>query len=100
MALWIAQSRGGMLAAGVGLSAALLLVPGVPRVARRASAAIGAVVCAGIIFSVALIVVPGFRTLPGPLKRLEVLRTESTDVRGFEWSAAWRIAVHHPVLGT
>jgi O-antigen ligase len=98
--MWIAQSRGGMLAAGIGLAVVGLLAPGVHRRVRIAAGAAGAIVAAGVIVSAALIAVPGFRTLPGPLRHLEVLRTGSTDVRGFEWSAAWRIAMHHPVLGT
>ncbi len=98
--LWIAQSRGGMLAAGVGLAVVVLLAPGLPRVARIAAAAGGTLCVAGVIVSAALIIAPGFRNLPGPFRHLEVLRTESTDVRGFEWSAAWCITLHHPVLGT
>jgi O-antigen ligase len=98
--LWIAQSRGGMLAAGIGVAVVVLLAPGLPRAARIAAAGGGALFVAGVFVSAALIIAPGFRSLPGPFRHLEVLRTDSTDVRGFEWSAAWRITLHHPLLGT
>lgn len=96
-ALVLTRSRGGVLAAGVGvLAVALLLRSLLPRLVRSLFwPAVGL----GVAAVLAVLLVPGFARVSG-LNRTDLLRTESLEVRGREWATATKVFMDRPVLGT
>lgn len=97
VALWFTQSRSGMIAAGAGLAFAVaVLGRAVPRVIR-------AVVAAGVVIAAVLAVLvvwhPGSAQPPGPLRDIDVLRTESVRFRWYSWVSGWRMFTDSPVVG-
>lgn len=83
------RSRGGLLAAAVGV--AVLAVAERDRIPRRAWLGAGAVV--GIVVAVVAV-------RPSLIERTELLRTESVEARGRQWAGAWEVFLDAPVLGT
>ncbi|HLF69688.1 MAG TPA: O-antigen ligase family protein [Actinomycetota bacterium] len=97
LALWFTQTRGGFIAAGVGLLVlAFLNRHRLPRWAQ-----IAALVAVGLATIVAVLVLwhPGSDKPPGPLARVEALRTGTFEVRTFYWTTAFKIFLKHPVAG-
>lgn len=98
VALWYTQSRGGMIAAVVGLGVmALASRPGPSKWAK------GAVALAIALVAVASVVVvwhPGADAPPEQLAGIEQLRTKTLGFRLAFWSAAGRIFADHPLVGT
>lgn len=98
LALWYTQTRGGMIAAAAGLAAmGYMHRDHLPRWATRAA------VFAVALFTAVLVLVlwhPGSDRPPGPLAKIEALRTNTVDDRRYSWTTAWRIFLDHPVKGT
>jgi len=100
LGIWCTQSRGAMVATAV--SVAVLAWALAPRGTPARRVAVGAAtVVAGVVFALATlaIVAPAADRWPGPFARLDVLRSESAQVRHYEWSAAVRATVDRPILG-
>jgi O-antigen ligase len=96
--LWATQSRSGMLGAAAG---AALIALGTPSRWRRLLA-VGCVAWAAVVAVFAVVVLwhPGMDSAPGGLADRQVLRTESLVIRGGEWSAAERVWLSRPLIGT
>jgi tetratricopeptide (TPR) repeat protein len=98
LALWFTQTRGGMIAGGVGVAVmAFMYLKKLPRWVQ--------VVAAGTAIAVAglgAIVLLGSKSgvAPGPLAQGHTFSTDTFKVRTYYWGTAWRIFVHHPVVGT
>lgn len=98
VAVWYTQSRGGMIAAVVGLGVmALASRPGPSRWAKRAVALAAALVA---VASVVVVWHPGADAPPEQLAGIEQLRTKTLGFRLAYWSAAGRIFADHPGVGT
>lgn len=98
VALWLTESRGGLVAALAAAVALAVLHRGrVPR-----AAVVGTVAAAAIVVVVAVVVVwhPFMDDVPSPLEGIGVLRTESVDIRGEQWRAAVSMIADRPVLGS
>lgn len=97
LALWFTQTRGGMIAAGVGLLAMTIAyrdrLPGWLKIAAVFSLILF-VVLAGIV-----LVHPGSDQPPAPFNRIEALRTGTFTIRTFYWTTAWRIGLQDPIVG-
>lgn len=98
LALYLTGSRGGMIAAAIGVGVlGIANREAVPAWARWAGAV--AVLLAAI---VAVIVIwhPGMDAPPSTLAERATLRTDTLNVRRSYWRVAAQIFLDHPVLGT
>lgn len=98
VALWLTQTRGGMLAVLAGLGAMGFAVRG--RLPRWAPAAAGAAAALGVALVVLVVWHPGSKGPPGPLARIGALRTDTLEIRRWYWGAAWRLFLDRPLLGS
>ncbi len=100
IALWFSQSRGGMIAALIGI-ATLAVARSVASDQRRRRFSVAALVASLGLFGLAAsaIASPWTTHLPGPLRKLDMLRSESATVRGWEWRAAIVATGHRPIFG-
>lgn len=97
LALWFTQTRGGMIAAGVGLTTMVFAYRDrLPRWLR-----IGTVIATAAAVAVAVFVLwhPGSDQPYGRLARIETLRTGTFNIRTYYWKAAIRTFKDHPVAG-
>lgn len=90
------RSRGGVLAAVVGLVVLALLDKRLPR-RLRLGVVVGALTVAAV--GGALLALPE-SARPDVLDRTELFRTKSFEVRAREWAGAWEVFASAPVLGT
>lgn len=98
LALWFTQTRGGMIAAIVGLLAlAFGYRDRLPRWVRIGTA-ISTLLA--ILLAFLILVHPGSDKPPGPLANVKTFRTQTFSVRTFYWGTAIRIFEHHPIIGT
>jgi O-antigen ligase/cytochrome c-type biogenesis protein CcmH/NrfG len=97
IAMWETKSRGGLVAALVGL--AVLAWVERERLPRPLLVVAAASVVAAAIVAVAVVWHPFMDAPASFLDRFDVLRSESVDVRGDEWSVAVAIAADHPIAG-
>jgi len=97
VALWLTQSRGGMIAAAFALGVmGLAYRDMVPRAARRV---VGAFVVACGIAAVLIIWHPGSKTLPGPLANMAVFQTRTLEARTAYWQTAIQMFKERPLIG-
>lgn len=97
LALWLTQSRGGMIAAACALGAmGLVYRDMVPRAARGF---VGAVVLAGVISAVLIVWHPGSDELPGPLADMAVFQTKTLEARTAYWQTAIEMFKERPLIG-
>ncbi len=96
--LWVTQSRGGMLATSVGV-ALWACVAATRRAPRSVAMVVLIASVAAVTGAAAFIAGPPDRRLPHAVRSLEVLRSDSAVVRGYEWRAAVRATIDRPVLG-
>lgn len=97
LALWFTQTRGGMIAAGVGLFAMVLAYRDrLPRWLKLAAVTslVAVLVVAGVV-----LVHPGSDQPPAPFNRIEAFRTGTFTIRTYYWTTAWRIGVQDPIVG-
>lgn len=98
LALWFTQTRGGMIAAGVGLLAmAFFYRDKLPRWLRIMS--FGGTVAA-VVLAVLILFHPGTSRPIGPLADVEAFRTGTFEVRTYYWGTALRIFKDNPIVGT
>lgn len=99
LALWYTRSRGGMLAAILGLAAMALANRRRPlRAWVKAGAAAGAV---AVLLAGTLIGLRADSGAPsGEAAETDLLRTRTLDLRLTYWAAALRILADHPIVGT
>lgn len=98
--LWWSQSRGAMVAAAAGTATlGLILTRGRAKVPRALAIGAALVALGAVVFATAAIVTPTTGRLPGPLRELEILRSESARQRQDEWRAALGAIAERPVLG-
>ena len=97
LALWFTQTRGGMIAAGAGvLTMAFAYRDRLPKWMRLTT--VGGVVVA-VLLAFLVLVHPGTKEPPGPLARVEALRTGTFSVRTYYWQTAIRIFEDRPITG-
>lgn len=97
-ALWLTQSRGGLVAAMAGLLAiAFFYREYLPRWLKAA-----AILGLSLVVIVGVLVIwhPGSDRPPAPLSEISVLRTDTFQYRMRFWASAWAMFRDHPVLGT
>jgi len=96
--LWFTQSRGGIIAAAVGLATtAFVLRDRLPRLIRLAipvAAGLGAIVAVLVLFH------PGTDRPIGPLSKLDVFRTATLESRTVWWKASIEIFKDDPITGS
>lgn len=98
LALWLTQTRGGMVAAAAGLALmAVLHRELLPRWVRRAALAVAAVLLVAVVAVLGNI---GSSRTTGPLAQTKTFRTGTFVIRTYYWGTAWRIFADNPVLGT
>jgi O-antigen ligase len=96
-ALWFTSARNGMFALGAAI--ALLLFVHRDRVPRILKAGAALAVVAALVLSVIVIFHPGSKKPPAALRRVDVLRSKTIEVRVAWWKAGLRMFTHRPVIG-
>jgi O-antigen ligase/polysaccharide polymerase Wzy-like membrane protein/tetratricopeptide repeat protein len=98
IALWYTQTRGGMIAGGIGvLAMAFMYRHKLPRWVQ-ATAVVSVVIVAGL----AAVVMFGPKNAkpPGPLGQGHTFDTGTFTIRTYYWGTALRIFLKHPIVGT
>lgn len=95
--VWFTESRGGLVAATVGIcTMAFLLREKLAKPVRIGAAALAAL--AGSLF-VFVVWNPGSLVSPGSLERFDVFRRGSLEYRAYYWRTAWNIFLEYPLHG-
>ncbi|MBW3589239.1 MAG: O-antigen ligase family protein [Actinobacteria bacterium] len=98
LALWFTQTRGGMIAAGVGIVTMVFLyrdrLPAWVRISTAVASALAIVVALVVLADI------GSARTSGPFGRIEVFRTGTFNVRTYYWGTALRIFTDNPLVGT
>jgi O-antigen ligase len=96
-ALWFTSARNGMFALG----AALLLVLYVhrARVPTILKAGFAVAVIVAVVLAFIVVVHPGAKKPPAALRRVDVLRSKTIEVRVAWWKAGLRMFTHRPIIG-
>lgn len=97
LALWFTQTRGGMIAGGVGLTTMVFAYR--DRLPRWLKIGTAVSTAAAVVVAVLVLWHPGADRPYGPLERIETLRTSTFDIRTYYWKAAIRTFRDHPVAG-
>lgn len=97
-AIFLTQSRGGLIAAGIGIIAmGIAYRDRLPKSVRWAGA--GGVALVSIL-ALVFVVLPGLKQTPTADREEGLLRTDTLRARGSYWGAAARNFLDHPMVGT
>lgn len=96
-ALWFTSARNGMFA--LGAVVALLLVVHRHRVPVILQIAFAGAVVVAVVLAFLVIVHPGSNKPPAALRRIDVLRSKTIEVRVEWWKAGLRMAKERPLIG-
>ncbi len=97
LALWLTSARNGMVALAFAFGALLWVHRRRVPLALKLGAA--AVAAAGLVLAVIVIWHPGSDAPPAALQRVDVLRSQTIQVRGYWWLAGMKMFANRPVIG-